>query len=1004
MAEEKEKNVVALELTFNDDKLQTQLNTSLKMIEQEAVKTSENVVSKATQSINAIGNKAVASAKNAGIKAATTAKETSKTVKSEAESVNQKINAILSDSNRSMKSKASSIASIYKKQGMDGSTAFKKAWEQIERTSKVSANNINKTVDGVASNMVNEFNVAAKKSTNSLNSFSKSATNIFGRIAKMAIAAFSVKGIVGFTKSCLELGSNLTEVQNVVDVAFPNMNKKANEFAQSAMNNFGLSETAAKKYMGIFGQMSRSMGLSESKAYEMAEAVTGLTGDVASFFNRSTDEAYTKLKSIWTGETETLKDIGVVMTETNLNQYALNNGWGKTLSNMTQQEKVMLRWQYVTSALDNASGDFVRTQGNWANQTRILTTQFDALKASMGKGFIALFTPIIRGINNILGGLQKVADEFAALMQLITGVDVSASTGALNEGILSVGDDALAAASNITAMGEATAAASNLAERSLAGFDKITKLGDTSAASTGSISAAGNTSSGSNSKKEDSSAKTLTMFEGLNFNKVTASFERLKEAVKPLTDKVFDGLKWAYDEIFVPFAKWTINEAVPTFLDALSQALKTLDDVLEVLKPYADVLWEKLLEPIAKWTGGAFIGILKGITKALEYLSEYINSQKQRFDEILNTYIAPFCDSLVKLVNEAVALIKNIVTPLIPIIAPIIEGVAKITRELFAGIVKAIQGVIDILTGVIEFLNGVFTADWQKCLDGLNDILKGAIEVLWGVIKAVAGTIINAVDALVDSIVELFKWCINLIVGIFSRLSDLLGDIFAKAFIAIKDVFSGTGAFFAGVWSSIQNAFGNVVNWFRQQFNAAAESIRNIFSGVFNSLVTIVKTPINTIIGMLNGMLSGFTKGVNAMVGAVNKISFKVPDWVPGIGGNSVGFNIATVSTPKIPMLAQGAYVEANTPQLAMIGDNRHQGEFVAPEDKLAQMAVDAAQMSSNSSVTLLAEAVRILKEILKILKELDVDIQIDGESVKKKIVDLINENTRATGKCEIVT
>ena len=82
------------------------------------------------------------------------------------------------------------------------------------------------------------------------------------------------------------------------------------------------------------------------------------------------------------------------MTQTNLDQYALNNGFGKTTAKMTEQEKVMLRYQYVTSALSNATGDFVKTQDSWANQTRILSLRFEQLKASLGKGFIALFTPI----------------------------------------------------------------------------------------------------------------------------------------------------------------------------------------------------------------------------------------------------------------------------------------------------------------------------------------------------------------------------------------------------------------------------------------------------------------------------------------------------------------------------------------------------------------------------------------------------------------------------------
>ena len=86
----------------------------------------------------------------------------------------------------------------------------------------------------------------------------------------------------------------------------------------------GLSELSAKKYMGVFGQMNDAMGITGKTALDMAENVTGLTGDVASFYNLGTNEAYTKLKSIWTGETETLKDLGVVMTQTNLDQYALN--------------------------------------------------------------------------------------------------------------------------------------------------------------------------------------------------------------------------------------------------------------------------------------------------------------------------------------------------------------------------------------------------------------------------------------------------------------------------------------------------------------------------------------------------------------------------------------------------------------------------------------------------------------------------------------------------------
>lgn len=143
--------------------------------------------------------------------------------------------------------------------------------------------------------------------------FNKQMSGITG-IAKKAGAAlagaFAVSKIVDFGKKCLELGSDLAEVQNVVDVTFPNMTAQVDKFAKSAAQSFGLSETMAKQYTGTFGAMAKAFGFSEKASYDMGTALTGLAGDVASFYNISQDEAYTKLKSVFTGETESLKDLG----------------------------------------------------------------------------------------------------------------------------------------------------------------------------------------------------------------------------------------------------------------------------------------------------------------------------------------------------------------------------------------------------------------------------------------------------------------------------------------------------------------------------------------------------------------------------------------------------------------------------------------------------------------------------------------------------------------------
>ena len=148
-------------------------------------------------------------------------------------------------------------------------------------------------------------------------SFKKQMVGIQGMAKKAGAAlaaAFAVKKIIDFGASCIELGSDLAEVQNVVDVTFPRMSKQVDEFARNAAGSFGLSETMAKKFTGTFGAMAKAFGFNEQAAYEMSTALTGLAGDVASFYNISQDEAYTKMKAVFTGETEVLKDLGIVMT------------------------------------------------------------------------------------------------------------------------------------------------------------------------------------------------------------------------------------------------------------------------------------------------------------------------------------------------------------------------------------------------------------------------------------------------------------------------------------------------------------------------------------------------------------------------------------------------------------------------------------------------------------------------------------------------------------------
>lgn len=898
-----------------------------------------------------------------------------------------------------------------------------------------------------SSQIVNQLTGASNKAA-------KQATSIFSGMGKKIAAGLSIAAFTKFTKDCLEVGSNVTEVQNVVDTAFGDLSHQADLWASNAMTNFGLSELSAKKYMGVFGQMSNAMGITGQAALDMAENVTGLTGDVASFYNLSTDEAYTKLKSIWTGETETLKDLGVVMTQTNLDQYALNNGFGKTTAKMTEQEKVMLQYQYVTSALSNATGDFVKTQDSWANQTRILSLRFEQLKASLGKGFIALFTPILRGLNTVLAGLQKVADGFATFTQMLTGADISSSASS----ITGLGDIASDTADNVSGIGDAASSTAKQIEKSLAGFDQIEKLSeptDSSSSSGGGTSSGGlgidtgvtaettNVSSAI-SNMASKVKKALEPLKSISFDNLITSLDNLKESAKPLTEKLFSGLEWAWTNIFVPLAAWTIEDALPAFLDALSAGLDVLNSALDALKPLWDWAWDNFLEPVAEWTGGMIVDILKDLAAALEGISTWISNNQGPFDAIVVTILA-FAAAwkaveLAEFITNAggvIGIIKSLTTTLYActiakvadkaetlaicalyakdFIVGIGQTIAKLASSAAAWVADTAAKVANTAataahtaatwlataaTTAFGVAMSILTSPITLVIAALAALGLGIYELVkhWDTVKEAAGICWDWIVDKWQSAGEWFSGIWESITSAFSKFDDWLQNIFnmdfSKSFGSLGEIMNAYVANVKNIFGDIKNIFGGLIDFitgiFSGDWEKAWNGIIDTFSGIFSLLADVAKAPLNLVIGFINGLITGVQSGINAIVRSVNKLSFKVPNWVPGIGGEDFGFHLPEANFSKIPYLAQGGYVKPNTPQLAMIGDNRHQGEIVAPEDKIyaqAYKAVEAVMSKTNDALeSKLDMIIQLLMQILDRTADGDLIMQV-GEAELGRIV-----------------
>lgn len=268
------------------------------------------------------------------------------------------------------------------------------------------------SINGAAS-----YTTTINEITNVTNRYDKSVGNLISTLAKLV----SVGAMVKFGKQCIEAASNLQEVANVVDVTFGQTAETVNKWAKQQAANFGLSETAAKRYIGTYGTMAAQFQFTKEQAASMGIELTKLTGDVASFYNLDDKAAATKLKAIFTGETEGLKELGVVMTETQLSAYALSKGLDVPFKELSEHDKVLLRYQYTMEKLGHAQGDFMRTSDGYANSVRRLKLDIENLKVEIGNELIPVAASAIGAIGDVIKvvgpGIVSVAQSVRLFSQ-----------------------------------------------------------------------------------------------------------------------------------------------------------------------------------------------------------------------------------------------------------------------------------------------------------------------------------------------------------------------------------------------------------------------------------------------------------------------------------------------------------------------------------------------------------------------------------------------------------
>ena len=247
-----------------------------------------------------------------------------------------------------------------------------------------------------------------KSGINGLKSIASTGVNALKTMATAATATTVALGGIG--AKCVSIASDLDEVQNVVDVTFGDGASKIEEWSKKMSNSFGIGELQAKQFAGTLGAMTKSMGLTDEAVYDMSTNLTQLAGDMASFYNLDTEEAFNKIRSGISGETEPLKQLGINMSVANLEAYALSQGINKAYNEMTQAEQATLRYNYLMSTTADAQGDFARTSDSLANQLRILKLNITDLGASIGKSLLPMAQQALGYINNLVDRLKEAFD------------------------------------------------------------------------------------------------------------------------------------------------------------------------------------------------------------------------------------------------------------------------------------------------------------------------------------------------------------------------------------------------------------------------------------------------------------------------------------------------------------------------------------------------------------------------------------------------------------------
>ncbi len=764
----------------------------------------------------------------------------------------------------------------------------------------------------------------------------------FKRLGKFAAFGLGIKALSGLGKAALDAASDLQEVQNVVDVSFrelddagnvvSDMTYKIEGFAQTCIEKFGMSEFAAKQTAGSFMAMGKSMGLSMEEASDMAVTLTGLTGDFSSFYNISQDYARVALSAVYTGETETLKRYGIVLTEANLQQFATSKGIETTVKKMDARDKAILRYMYIMQATKDMEGDFVRTQDSWANSTRVLAQLWNQFLISLGSGLISILSPMVQVLGQIVQRLTQFVQVLWQALSNIFGFQLQDITKQASGAAGAVGD----LSDSTDELGKSIDKAGKKAKKQLANFDELNNI------TTHKDSGSGG--GGAGLGLGDMGLDTSGLWDPTAKDSPWSDIDNLYDLGKWIGDKLSDMMESIDWEKIYRKAKG-FGVGLATFLNGListdlfkdlghtiASALNTA--IYSAISFGATFDWQQFGEKLAagvneffttfdfsaladsinKWVQGIWRTMVAFFSE-LDYkeifngIKEFATSLDPETFMIITGFIVLkklFSKGMLKALisgisdgtfSKVISAIGEFFTLRIPTLASSISKAfstlfhnlsignslnASLTYA-FGGLATKISGIVSIIGGAVLAVKSFFDM-WNNGWSVLKTILEAiglALVVIGAAILGFTSPIIAIVAAFtfaVSQIVILFhnnwesikEWFLGIVEWIKTNVIDPVIKFFEPVITFFKGLFERIQQFARGCWIIIQAIWIVVATWFNSK---VVQPIVNFFAPIVTKIAGFFSSLWNRIKSIWGGVVAFFTPIGNAVIGIWNTVT-----------------------------------------------------------------------------------------------------------------------------------